>query len=172
MGMFSLKDWTTYVYAGMVVAVGLGILAYECNFDVYKTDDTNDKQFNDPELKMGTWRLGRLPSRGAPLETGLFVVFRMRGAERSLVSRIVAVEGQKVEVRADEVLVDGQAIPAPKGAGKSRFDVPEIVVPRGCVFCVNDLRAKGASAECDSRRFGPIPIEAITHCFKPLKDKS
>src|SRR5437016_2393757 len=98
MGMFSLKDWTTYVYAGVLVGIGLGVLFYECNFDVFKTEDTSDKQFNDPELKMGTWRVGRLPNKGAPIEVGMFVVFTMRGAGRPLVSRVIALEGQKVEV--------------------------------------------------------------------------
>jgi signal peptidase I len=165
----ALRDWTTYVYLGIVAATGFGVLWYEVNFDIFKTEEAADKQFNEPELKMGTWRLGHEPSMGASLQVGMFVVFRVRGSDGPRVSRVVATEGQKVEVRGEEVLVDGTAVPCPTKNARSRFDVPEITVPRGCVFVVNDLRGKGPSSEYDSRFLGPIPLEAITHCFKPVK---
>lgn len=167
--MISLKDWTTYVFAGIVVAGGLGVLWYWVNFDIYKTEDTPDKQFNEPELKTGVWRVGHEPAMGADVQPGMFVVFKVRGSDGSRVARVVAMEGQKVEVRAEEVLVDGNAIQNPTKNIRSRYDVPEITVPKRCVFVVNDHRGKGASPEYDSRGLGPIPIDAVTHCFKPLK---
>src|SRR5271154_944821 len=100
-----LKDWTTYVYAGIVVALALGILAYNVNFDIYKTDETADKQYNEPDMKVGVWRVARLPARGAPLEVGMLVVFQVRGCEIPRVSRIVALEGQKVELKNDQLTV-------------------------------------------------------------------
>ena len=168
--MMSLRDWTSYVFAGIVVAAGLSVLWYEINFDVFKTDEPATDQFSEPEIRSGTWRLGHLPSRGAELKAGMFAVFKVRGCGEVLhVARIVATEGQRVEVRDDKVLVDGNPIPNPTKSARSRWDVPEIVVPRGCVFVLCDQRQKTGSAEYDSRRFGPIPVEAITHCFKPLK---
>ncbi len=166
--MISLKDWTTYVFAGLAVGVGMGILWYNVTFDIFKPEDPADKQFNEPELKVGVWRLGHLPNMGAPLQVGNFVVFKMRG-DTPRVGRIVALEGQKVEVRADEVIVDGSPMTNPTKNNKSRFDVPELTVPRRCVFAIADNRGKGGSEAFDSRHLGPIPYEAITHTFKPLK---
>ncbi len=166
-----LKDWTTYVFAGIVVAGGLSILWYEVNFDVYQCDQPSDKQWNEPELETGMWRLGHLPNHGAPVEVGMFAVFKWKGTEGARVSRIVAVEGQKVAVKGDEVLVDGTPLHALSKQAHSRLDVPEITIPRGHVFLLNDERAKGPSCDYDSRRLGPIPVEAITHVFKPLKGK-
>jgi signal peptidase I len=164
--MFSLRDWTTYVFAGIVVAIALGILWYNVNFDIYKSNEPPDKQFNEPEMKPGKWRLGHLPSSGAPLEVGMMVVFQMHGTDSTpRVSRIVALEGQKVSLQNDDLVVDGQIVPKALHQGKTRFDVPETVVPHNCVFCIN-LNI-GKAPDYDSRRLGPIPIEAITHCFKP-----
>ncbi len=165
--MFSLRDWTTYVYAGIIVAIALGILCYNVNLDIYKTEDPPPMQFNVPEMTPGTWRLGHLPSKGAALEVGMLVVFQMHGTDNvPRVSRVVALEGQKVSFQNDDLVVDGQIVP--RGAtrqGKSRFDAPEIVVPRNCVFCLNINIGK--TPDYDSRRLGPIPIEALTHCFRP-----
>src|SRR5581483_8688070 len=159
--MPSLKDWTTYVFAGIVVGAGLSVLWYEVNFDVFKTDEPADKQRNEPELTMGAWRLGHEPNMGAPLAQNMFVVYKVRGSDGPKVSRIVAMEGQKVEVKGEDVLVDGSPVPCPTKSTRSKFDVPEITVPRGCVFVVNDQRAKGAGADYDSRFLGPIPVDAI-----------
>jgi len=165
--MISLKDWTTYVYLGIVVGAGFGTLGYCVNFDIYKSEDTADKQFNDPEWVTGLWRVGRLPNMGAPVEPGMFVVFKVPRSDGSKTARVVAVAGQTVEVKETEVLVDGVKVADHSRSLKSRLLFPEMVVPRGCVFVLNDLRAKGPSPEFDSRSLGPIPIEAISHCFKP-----
>jgi len=165
--MNALKDWTTYVYAGIVVGAGLGILGYCVNFDIYKTEETADKQYNEPEWVTGLWRFGRLPNMGAPIEPGMFVVFKVARCDTPKIARVVALAGQTVEVKGDEVLVDGQKITDHSRSTKSRLEYPEMVVPRGCVFLLNDLRNKGPSCEYDSRYLGPIPIEAISHCFKP-----
>ena len=163
-----LKDWTTYVFVGIFVAIALGVLWYWVNFDIYKTEDPADKQFNEPEMKVGIWRLGHEPMMGAELQAGMFVVYKFRGSDGRRLSRVVATEGQRVEMRGEEVLVDGTAVPNPTRNNRNKFDVPEIIVPRRCVFVVNDLRGKGPSHEYDSRWLGPIPVEAISHCFKPL----
>ena len=83
--------------------------------------------------------------------------------------RVVALEGSKVEVRGEEVLVDGNPATNPTKSTRSRFDVPEVTVPRRCYFVLADLRGKGGSESYDSRHLGPIPQESITHTFKPLK---
>ena len=96
----------------------------------------------------------------------------MKGLDEPQVGRVLALAGQKVEVKNDEVKIDGAPYINPGIRFKvSRFDVPELVVPRGCVFVVCDQRSKGASCEVDSRRFGPISIDAITHTFKPKGTK-
>jgi signal peptidase I len=163
----SLTDWTTYVFASMVIGSGLGGLYYWEHFDIYNAQALSEKQFNEPEIQQGSWRVGSIPATGGVIELHNFVVFRLKGFDEPMVGRVLAMAGQKVEVKGDEVRVDGTPYINPVIRFKSsRLDVPELVVPRGCVFVVCDERSKGNSADNDSRRFGPIPLDAITHTFK------
>jgi type IV secretory pathway protease TraF len=162
-----LDDWTTYVFASMVIGAGLGGLYYWEHYDIYNASQLADKQYNEPSLSQGTWRVGALPATGGTIELHNFVVYRVKGMDEPQVARVLAFAGQKVEVKGEEIKVDGTAFVTPgRRAQFSRFDVPELVVPRGCVFVVCDQRSKGGSVEVDSRRYGPIPIDAITHTFK------
>lgn len=111
-----------------------------------------------------------------PLEPGLVVFNRpatQPGDGQALFKRIVAVGGQKVELRDGEVLVDGAVLVEPyvneqgvtnplvQGViqGCAEESTPELcVVPSGFVFVLGDNR--GAST--DSRRFGPVANETVT----------
>src|SRR5207245_1768545 len=131
-------------------------------------NEPREKQYNVPQISQGTWRLGRL---SGPLERGRFAVFRAPGGGGPRVGRVVATEGQRVEVTETDVLVDGQPFTDPAiHPGSTRIDMPELVVPRGCVFVVCDLRGAPGAAENDGRLLGPIPVEAVTHSFAPLEN--
>src|SRR5207248_7274784 len=76
--MLPLKDWTTYFFAGLLVAGVLGFLHYWQHFEIVNAQETQDKQYNEPEIVQGAWRLGRLPATGATIEPRMMAVCRIR----------------------------------------------------------------------------------------------
>ncbi len=67
-------------------------------------------------------------------------------------TQVVAVAGDRVEIRASKPYVNGAV---PKGISRGVWvkNFPEIVVPRDCVYVLNQY-----SSKMDSVRFGPLPL--------------
>jgi type IV secretory pathway protease TraF len=67
-------------------------------------------------------------------------------------SRVVALAGDRIEVHDRKAYVNGTI---PKGAERSlpTADLPEFVVPRDCVYVLNDFPENP-----DSIDFGPLPL--------------
>lgn len=79
------------------------------------------------------------------------------------VKRVIAVEGQSVEIKNGKVFVDGKELQEPYTTGDETFATGEfsnMVVPENCIYVLGDNRLPGASK--DSRTFGPIDISKIT----------
>ncbi|NNC93015.1 MAG: signal peptidase I [Acidimicrobiia bacterium] len=75
-----------------------------------------------------------------------------------LIKRVIGLPGETVEVRDNQVYVNGNPIAEPYlPEGVSMRDEPEITVPANQVFMMGDNR----NASNDSRRFGPIPRNDI-----------
>jgi signal peptidase I len=166
--LLDLHDWTTYVMFGMVVGAGLGVAYYWEHYDIVRFEEQHQKSFNEPQIVQGMWRCGHLADT---VQQGMFVVYKRPGDGDRHAGRVVAVEGQRVEVQEKHVLVDGANYDI-KGTSKTNVaETPEVLVPRHCVFVLCDERARVGSAETDSRTLGPIPLEAVTHAFWPLEKK-
>jgi signal peptidase I len=97
-----------------------------------------------------------LPRR--PLSRGDIVVFaHPEDPRRDLVKRAVALPGDTIEIAAGRLLVNGRSQPDPPSAipGVESFG-PERV-PAGAFFALGDNRSDSG----DSRRFGPVALEAV-----------
>jgi len=102
-----------------------------------------------------TFRLSRQP------EYGDVVVFSDPDARHpQLIKRVIATEGQIVEIKNDRVYVDGKRLEEPYTHGKptsrGTIDTP-IAIPAGHVWLMGDNRPNSG----DSRFFGPQPVSAI-----------
>lgn len=103
----------------------------------------------EPTLHHGNrlfvFRLGYEPSNGD------IVVFEPRGDQnRYYIKRVIAVEGQTVDIKNGEVYVDGEQLPEQYISEKIRSEYPgqyPQTVPQDCVFVLGDNR----NASRDSR---------------------
>lgn len=90
---------------------------------------------------------------------GDVVVVRLIGRKFLLLKRIVAVEGDKVEFRNGELLVNGAVFKGDwEEKGPCDWDLEERMVEPGCVYVVGDNR----SMSIDEHIFGQVPLSRVT----------
>ena len=106
---------------------------------------------------------------GQPVQVGDIVVFENPDASSEhevLVKRVVATEGQTVDLRNGQLYIDGERVEDPYASGNSyplTVQAPGMelsypyTVPAGHVWMMGDNRENSA----DSRYFGPVPIENL-----------
>ncbi len=74
-----------------------------------------------------------------------------------LIKRVVALPGERIEIRNGFIYIDGQLLDEPYITARDHYEMPAQVVPPMSVFVMGDNR--GASN--DSRAFGPIAAKTI-----------
>ncbi len=96
-----------------------------------------------------------------PPHKGEIVVFDdPMGQHPQLIKRVIATEGQTVEVKNNGVYVDGKRLDEPYVHGKPTTPgtVPTpITIPAGYVWLMGDNRPNSG----DSRYFGPRPVDTV-----------
>lgn len=89
---------------------------------------------------------------------GDIVVFRYpRQPDRDFIKRVVAVAGDKVEMRAGKVYVNGNLLPEAPSVLVAHDDTVSKVVPEESVWVLGDNRNNSE----DSRFFGEVPLNHI-----------
>jgi signal peptidase I len=108
----------------------------------------------------------KLTLRFGNIEQGDIVVIKipelLSDNKSYAVKRILATEGQKVEILDGRVFVDGEIIEESYTTGQETFATgtfSDMVVPNGCIYVLGDNRLPGASK--DSRVFGPIKKDRV-----------
>ncbi|CAN5834785.1 hypothetical protein BH23ACT12_BH23ACT12_10080 [soil metagenome] len=82
----------------------------------------------------------------------------LRSSVQDLIKRVIAVEGQTVEIKIGSVFVDGEQIDEPYRKDFLPMpDFPPTKVPEGTVFVMGDNRFQSH----DSRGFGPVDEDTI-----------
>lgn len=80
------------------------------------------------------------------------------GGIQDLIKRVVAVAGDRVEIRNNRVVVNGTPInESYLNPGFAMIDRPEVVIPEGTIWVMGDNR----NNSFDSRRFGPVSLEDV-----------
>jgi signal peptidase I len=138
------------------------------NYDGHTFEEDKNHQYCHPQVTADQFRWGRAAPRltAAEFEPGQLVRYEFNRSTRVITSRVVAIQGQTVEIKDGKVLVDGQPAEDPYVRARDRQErFPSLLVPVGCVFVLNDQRARRGGDRRDSRSYGPIPVGAISLRF-------
>ena len=111
------------------------------------------------EVPLTQWSLGQLPGFREPRAGDVIVFIYPKERDKDFIKRIVAVAGQTVEARGNQVFVDGKKAEDPHAHYEKRdhVDFGPYTVPAGHVFVMGDNRDESY----DSRFWGPVPIQDI-----------
>jgi signal peptidase I len=88
---------------------------------------------------------------------GDVVVVDQPGSEASLIKRVMAVEGEMVEVRGGHTYIDGEPVEEPWVVNFGGPDYGPALVPEDHVFILGDNRRLSR----DARAIGPVPVRAV-----------
>lgn len=103
----------------------------------------------------------KLSPRLGGLHRGDIIVFNVPEEHRLLIKRLIAVEGDKLEIKDDKVFINGTESKVVDLKVETWTDNPKynnITIPAGHVFAMGDNRPNSN----DSRVLGPIETKLIT----------
>ena len=90
-----------------------------------------------------------------------FTYYVLEINKTSYIKRVIAIEGDKVEIKDGKVYINNELLPEKYLAEGVKTEATGVfnnfIVPKGCVFLMGDNR----SGSMDCRNFGCIPVEKI-----------
>ncbi len=90
-----------------------------------------------------------------------FTYYVLEINKTSYIKRVIAIEGDKVEIKDGKVYINNELLPEKYLAEGLKTEATGVfnnfIVPKGCVFLMGDNR----SGSMDCRNFGCIPVERI-----------
>ena len=148
-----IKEWMQAIFFAVII----GYIIINFIFFTVRVDGAS----MDPTLTHGdrliVWRLGYEPENGdiVVLEPPIYNV------DDRYVKRVIATEGQTVQIINNRVYVNGEAIDEPYIQGNvsalgSKYELPQ-AIPQGACFVLGDNREHST----DSRAFGLVPNDHI-----------
>jgi signal peptidase I len=142
----------------LIVAAGIALFALFFNSFVAQAVSIDQGPSMQPNLFRGDRviieklsRNFRTPRRGD------IVVALLPNEPISLIKRVIALPGERVQVRAGHVLIDNKPITEPWVVYWGGPDYPVTIIPANEIFILGDNRAQSR----DSRMFGPVPLHEI-----------
>ena len=90
-----------------------------------------------------------------------FTYYVLEINKTSYIKRVIAIEGDKVEIKDGKVYINNELLPEKYLAEGVKTEATGVfnnfIVPKGCIFLMGDNR----SGSMDCRNFGCIPVEKI-----------
>ncbi|TCS93127.1 signal peptidase I [Hazenella coriacea] len=147
-------EWAKVIGLAVIIAVVIRIFLFE-PFDV--SGPSMENTMHTGNIVM----VNKLIYKFGEPERGEIVVFHVPGSEqKDFVKRVVALPGEKVEVKNSKLIVDDKIIEEPYLSENMRtMDFEAVTVPQGHLFVLGDNRAN--STDSRSHDLGPIPIDSI-----------
>jgi signal peptidase I len=157
-----------FPFYALGLAVVFGVAWWFETHEGHDFEQPEAKQYCRPQLKEGSFRWGRDGTflDPADMEPGTLVLYRTSRSRGDVTSRVVATQGQRIKIEGGKVTVDGKKYDDIYARRPRKDDYfPELIVPTGCVFVLNDQRSRGGAERRDSRVYGPIPVGSIRLVF-------
>lgn len=112
----------------------------------------------------------KLSYRLSEPQRGDIVVINVAHSDIPLIKRVIGLAGETVEIRNNQVYIDGVALDEPYITTPFQRDYGPVVVPQDTVFCMGDNRNNSN----DSRYFGPVSLDDVLGrawvSYWPLED--
>lgn len=143
-----IREWSEAIAEALVIVIALNILLWPIKVSgVSMAEAVND----------GDWVFGcKLAAWVSEPKSGEIVMFNVDGVKDALIKRVIATQGDTVEIRDGLVFVNGEELK------ESYIDTPtdgdfKIIVKSGYFFALGDNRA----VSTDSRSFGQVSSDSI-----------
>jgi signal peptidase I len=154
--MDELWDWVKSI----AIALALVIFIHQFVFNL----STVRGHSMEPTLLDGEWLfINKLVYWIGDPQRGDIVIFKETTPDTEkaqyLVKRVVGIAGDKLEIHAGRLYINGQAAMEPYTDTRIQGDMAEVVVREGHLFVMGDNRHAGASK--DSRFFGQIAVDEM-----------
>ena len=151
-----ILSWILLVAAALFISTLI-------NSQVLSLATVKEVSMQDTLYENQTLVINRLAYRNRQPRTGDIIVFYDINEDRQLIKRLIAVEGDQVEIKDGKVFVNGEELKedyikdgyTPQGVNP---EYSNLVVPKGYVYVLGDNRKNSR----DSRSIGPIEVERIT----------
>ena len=141
----------------LLIAIGLALVIIVFLYQPVKVEGTSMAPLLSDQERIF---INKFVYRFEPIERGDVVVFWYPlDRTKSFIKRVIALPGERVEIRRGVVYVDGQAVQEPyvPPQYEDLSDYGPIRVPPGNYFVMGDHRISSN----DSRVFGPVPRRYI-----------
>lgn len=141
----------------LLIAIGLALIIIVFLYQPVKVEGTSMAPLLSDQERIF---INKFVYRFEPIERGDVVVFWYPlDRTKSFIKRVVALPGERVEIRHGVVYVDGEAIQEPyvPAQYEDLSDYGPVRVPPGNYFVMGDHRISSN----DSRVFGPVPRRYI-----------
>jgi len=139
----------------LVFALLIALVVRTFVVEVYRVDGTSMENTLHSEERV---LVNKFIYRLRPPKPGEVVVFRYPlQPDRHFIKRVIAVEGQTVELKGGKVYVDGEPFPEVDTIRATGADFGPFTVPEDSIFVLGDNRTNSE----DSRVFGEVPLANV-----------
>ncbi|NJD02644.1 MAG: signal peptidase I [Ruminiclostridium sp.] len=149
-------DWILHI--GIAVLIGVLIVTF-----VAQRTLVHDISMQPTLVEGDNLVVEKLSAKLGGLHKGDIIVFYVPEENRQLIKRLIAVEGDKVEIKNGKVYINDKAVKEDylRGVETQPLGFPEydsLIVPKGFVYVLGDNRPNSK----DSRSIGPVEASRIS----------
>ena len=148
-------DWILHI--GIAILIGVLIVTF-----VAQRTLVHDVSMEPTLVEGDNLIVEKLSARLGGLKRGDIIVFDSPNGDKQLIKRLIAFEGEKIEIKDYKVYINGELLEEEylngeptTGMGNPEYE--SLVVPEGQVFAMGDNRGRSG----DSRSFGPVNKSSI-----------